>query len=259
MIRRELSNNQLQEAQGIFSDAVHNYGGLSQAEVPRPSFASFTVWAAAKGIQLDVKRGGFVMKPGSVLTKFAGLMGIAVIPRQNGQPQTLPAIVLEDGQRLGVLGGQNDLRFSPLKQMLLDNVYLNHRATVLSHPSLRSPAGVGGHAVIAASALANAVHPHDIVHSFTSETFGSTVAKQGIFDVVVGQQTLAVRSAVFTLARTAFIVAEHYQPHSQDVLGAGITGEDANVACTLAATLSHPEARRGFDIGRNLAAMDGRY
>ncbi len=257
MPRIEISNNQLQDAQGKFDAVVSDYGGLTQTEVPRPSFTDFRVWAATQNIMQNPKIGGFIITPGTILGRFAGLMGMAVVPRRGGQPETLPAIVLDDGRRLGVLGGQENSLFSPLKQALLDNIYLNHRTGVLAHPSGRSLAGFGGHAVIAASTLANGANPHGVVHSFKPTTFGSEAAKKNIFDIKVGHNTLAVRSAVFDLARVALIVAEDYQPRSADSLGAGITGEAANVAFTLAATLSNTDARRGFDLRRNLAAMDG--
>lgn len=254
MTKTVLSKDQLQHARGIFSDALQPYGGLYQAEVPRPSFTAFATWAVAHNILPDANS-GFTVRPGTRLTNFPGLRGIGIIPQRIGQPKQFPAVVLEDGTRIGVLGGQADLTFSPLQQLLLDNIYLNHRANVLDHPNTTTPAGFGGHAVIAASALANGTDAHGVVHSFAPKTFGSEAAKKGVFDIAVTeQQTFAVRSAVFDLARVAFIAADYQQPQSQDSLGAGITGEAANVAYTLAATLSNP-ARGAFNVGRNLAAM----
>lgn len=257
MTKIEISNSQLQDAGELFSEAASDYGGLSQAEVPRPSFADFRVWSAMQNITHHQKLGGFVVGPGMTLERFARLMGVAVVPRRGSRPETFPAIVLDDGQRLGVLGGQETAAPSPLKQALLDNIYLNHRAGVLSHPLDRSAAGVGGHAVIAASALASGADPHETVHSFEPKTFGSEAAKKAVFDIKVGHSTLAVRSAVFDLARVAFIASEAYQPATGDALGSGLTGEEANVAFVLAATLSDTDKRRSFDLQRNLAAMDG--
>ncbi|QQS18514.1 hypothetical protein IPL68_00100 [Candidatus Saccharibacteria bacterium] len=179
-------------------------------------------------------------------------MAIVLVPRQGQRPARIPGIVLEDSMRVGVLAGHETV--SSLAQSLLSTVYLNNRANVLDHPNGNKLAGFGGHAVIAASALASRWDVHSVVHKFNTRSFGTEVTRQGLQDIHIGQQTVRVRAGVLALNRVGLEVASHYQPPTGDMFGSGLSGEAGNVALTLAATMSNPDAG-SVDLGRAFAEM----
>ncbi|QQS69546.1 hypothetical protein IPP75_00120 [Candidatus Saccharibacteria bacterium] len=250
---KQVSPNQLTDAFSAFSDAASPYGGLVQAEVPRPSFQELVLWAIRERVAIEPD-GYIKIRPRAKLPGFAGLRAIVLIPRRNQQPNRVAGIVLEDEERIGVLGGHEV--FSPLVQSQLDTLYLNNRRSVLEHPGGQPRAGYGGHAVVGASALALRGNPHQALHDFTPKTFGAELTRQGLQDIHVGRnQVIPLRQGAFTLSQVGLEVAGHYQPHTSDMLGSGLTGEAANVAWTAAAAISNPETHGRLNFARNLAAM----
>ncbi len=247
---KTLSSNQLQDAHGTFIEAVKPFGGLVQAEVPRPTFHAFEEWAIKNNVQSQ--QGNYMLPPRATLPGFAGLMAVALVPRKNQAPHRVAGIVLEDERQVGVLGGHETL--TPLSQALLSTVYLNNRQNVLDHPNGTVQAGFGGHAVIAASALASRGNVHNAVHAFGRDNFGTEMTRQGLQDIRVGHNTISVRAGTFALHSVGLIVASHFQPDSAGMFGSVLSGEAANVALTLAATLSNPDKPK-IDLERSFSEM----
>ena len=262
-----ISKNQLNDASGMFAEAMRGIGLQSELRdddaVPRPTMEEMILSANYAHSRLHVNdAGAIILGPdeAALTAKHPGLRGIAHY-RTRDAARMAPAIVLRDGRQIALLVSDvNPYEMNELKHGLLESLYVTQREDIAAHGSANQVAPmIGGHALIAASFTGNPSAAHDQVHNLANSNFGRNFDMQGNRDIsfgASGHDVLRVRSAILRLSQVIFEVPRAYQiSHEDNLLGNDMTAGQLNIALTVAATLSSTEKRQYFDPRATMEAM----
>lgn len=262
MRKTPLSRQQLQDAGGIYSEALLGKGvrGVYASTVPSPDVNDVFAQLAVRG--MTPRNGNIVLAPSQwERTRMPPGLRVLVAYRQGREQRSAPGIVLPNPAYVGVLIAQgNPTDFGPLTQTLLSNIYETQRPDVVSHDT-RTARFVGGHALVAASYVRQDGMAHGEVHRLANGgNFGAQFDNTGARDIAVGHDILRVRSAVLPVGSVVLAISEAYQPQasSDTLLVPGISSAEINIATTIVATMSRePGLNAGALLVANLGGMQG--